>query len=66
MRVEFDEPRCDGFGFCEEVAPEVFETDDEGMLTVLMEEIPDELADKVEAATRACPVAALTLAKTQQ
>lgn len=66
MRVEFDEPRCDGFGFCEEVAPEVFETDDEGMLTILMDEIPDELADKVEAATRACPVAALKLAKTQQ
>ncbi|MBX4420592.1 ferredoxin, partial [Mycobacterium tuberculosis] len=47
-------------------APEVFETDDEGMLTILMDEIPDELADKVEAATRACPVAALKLAKTQQ
>lgn len=59
MKVEFDEPRCDGFGFCEEVAPEVFRMDDDGNLEVLMTEIPDELAEKVQAATRACPVAAL-------
>ena len=63
MRVEFDEPRCDGFGFCEEVAPEVFETDDEGTLHILMDEIPVDLAEKVEAATRACPVAALKLGR---
>ena len=61
MKVKFDEPRCDGFGFCEEVAPEVFRIDDDGNLEVLIESIPPELAEKVQAAARACPVAALRL-----
>jgi ferredoxin len=61
MRVQLDRPRCEGFGFCEEVAPEVFQTDDEGSLTILHEQIPPLLAEKVQAATRACPVAALKL-----
>jgi ferredoxin len=61
MRLQFDRSRCEGFGFCEEVAPEVFETDDDGNLTILCAEIPPELEEKVQAATRACPVAALKL-----
>lgn len=61
MRVEVDAGRCDGFGYCEQQAPEVFRLDDEGLVTLLIEEIPDELAARTAAATRACPVAALRL-----
>lgn len=61
MKLHFDEPRCDGFGFCEEVAPEVFATDDDGNLRILLDDIPPELEERVQAATRACPVAALKL-----
>jgi len=32
--VEFEEARCDGFGFCEEVAPEVFRIDEDGNLQI--------------------------------
>jgi ferredoxin len=63
MKVEFDEPRCDGFGFCEEVAPEVFRVDDDGKMWVLMDEVPAELEEKVADAARACPVAALKVAR---
>jgi ferredoxin len=44
---------------CEQAAPEVFGLDDDGFVTVLLDDIPDALAEKAEAATRACPVAAL-------
>ncbi|MEU9267123.1 ferredoxin [Streptomyces sp. NPDC048251] len=63
VHIEVDEGRCDGFGFCEQAAPEVFGLDDDGVVTVLLDEIPDELAEKAEAATRACPVAALKAAR---
>jgi len=59
MRVDVD--RCDGFGYCEQQAPEVFRLDDDGNLIIGQPEVPDALAARVEAATRACPVAALRL-----
>lgn len=61
MRVTVDTSRCDGFGYCEQRAPEVFRLDDEGELSVLATEVGDDLADAVTAAARACPVAALRL-----
>ncbi|MFD2687518.1 ferredoxin [Streptomyces phyllanthi] len=61
VHIEVDEARCDGFGFCEQAAPEVFGLDDDGVVTVLLPEIPAELAARTEAATRACPVAALRI-----
>jgi ferredoxin len=42
-------------------APEVFEVRDDDFLYVLQEEPPEELRDKVEAAVRSCPKAAITL-----
>ena len=61
IQVEVDAARCDGFGYCEQQAPEVFRLDDEGTVTLLRHDIPAELAGRVEGATRACPVAALRL-----
>lgn len=63
IHVEVDAARCDGFGYCEQQAPEVFRLDDEGTVTVLRADIPPELAARVEGATRACPVAALRLTR---
>jgi ferredoxin len=59
MRIEVDRERCDGFGFCEQAAPELVRLDDEGEPEVLTDAVLAELARKAEAATRACPVAAL-------
>lgn len=61
IQVEVDAARCDGFGYCEQQAPEVFRLDDEGTVTLVRADIPEELAGRVEGATRACPVAALRL-----
>jgi ferredoxin len=63
IQVQVDAARCDGFGYCEQQAPEVFQLDDEGTVVALLSDIPEELAGKVEGATRACPVAALRLVR---
>jgi ferredoxin len=42
-------------------APEVFEVRDDDFLYVLMEEPPEDLRGKVEAAARACPKVAITI-----
>ncbi len=61
MKVLVDRDRCVGSGSCEALAPDVFEVDDEGVLTVLREQPAEgELADVRDALT-ACPTRALTL-----
>jgi ferredoxin len=59
MRIEVDRERCDGFGLCEQTAPELIRIDDDGEPEILGDAVPAELAGKAEAAGRACPVAAL-------
>jgi ferredoxin len=57
--VNYD--RCDGQGLCADRCPEVFDLDDEDQVVVLQENPGEELRDKVEAAVRACPKAALSV-----
>lgn len=63
IRVEVERDRCEGYGFCEQSAPEVFRLDDEGELEILQHELPDERGPEAEAAVRLCPVAALRLTR---
>ncbi|MFF2812692.1 ferredoxin [Streptomyces sp. NPDC058000] len=60
MRITVDYELCDGLGQCALVAPEVFELDDDEQLVVAPDPAP-ELADKVVAAARACPVRAISV-----
>ena len=59
MRVDADRDRCEGHGLCADVAPEVFELDDDAVVVVLHEQVPPALQRKAEAGARVCPVAAL-------
>jgi ferredoxin len=61
MRIEVDRTRCEGFGMCEEVAPELYSLDEEGELRVREGELPAELEGLAAAGARVCPVAALRL-----
>lgn len=61
MRVEVDRARCEGHGVCEELAPELYQLDDDGELVILLDPVPAELARKAEAGARLCPVAALRI-----
>jgi ferredoxin len=61
MRVKVDFDLCQGHGVCEGEAPEVFELDDDGKLTLLQEEPPEELREKVLLAKKYCPTMAISV-----
>lgn len=58
--VRIDRLLCVGFGDCIDVAPDLFEFDDEG-IAILCTPLPDADAVHLRAACESCPVDALTL-----
>ena len=63
MRIELDQPRCEGHGLCEEAAPELMHLDDDGELVIDVPDVEGSRLDSAKAAVRVCPVAALRLAQ---
>ncbi|MBW2271056.1 MAG: ferredoxin [Deltaproteobacteria bacterium] len=61
MKIVVDRERCEINALCVVNAPTVFDVDDNHELQLLMENPPEELREKVEAAVRACPAKALRL-----
>ncbi len=61
MRVVVDFDQCESNALCMGIAPEVFEVRDDDLLYVLDENPPEELREKVLAAARSCPKAAITI-----
>ena len=61
MKIVVDFDLCQGHAVCEAEAPDVFEVDDEGKLTVLDGSPPEALRSEVEAAVRYCPTRALRI-----
>jgi ferredoxin len=59
MRVHVDLDACESHGQCVFAAPEVFEFDDDDVIT--WDATPDDaLREKIEQAVRLCPVEAIT------
>lgn len=62
MRVSVDASACMGHGRCYDVAPELFEDDDEGYSVVRRDGlVPGHQADAARLAARLCPERAVTL-----
>ncbi|MBE0475628.1 MAG: ferredoxin [Coriobacteriia bacterium] len=57
--VDFD--LCIGCGLCEEVCPEVFRLEDDGLAHVIDEEPDEELYGPVREAADSCPVDAISI-----
>jgi ferredoxin len=60
MRICVDRDACEANGVCVSLVPEVFELDDDDDLRILVLDVPEDLAEPVLTAVRACPKAALT------
>jgi ferredoxin len=64
MRVIANLDICQGHARCEDLCPEVFATDPiEGKIVVQVDEIPDDLIEKVRLTVRNCPEGALRIVK---
>lgn len=66
MKVEINKEACIGCGACQMIAPEVFEINDDGVSTVLTEEIEKDLEEKVNEAVDSCPTSAIKVEKNEQ
>ena len=63
MRVVVNADMCEGHAKCEMTAPEVFKVGDDDISVVLIDEVPDELKEKVDRAIRLCPRQAISWEK---
>ena len=61
MRIVVDRAKCTGLGMCEAVAPDLFEVQSDGSLTMLCDRPSDEQRDQAEEAVTSCPTEALSL-----
>jgi len=61
MKAKVDPDLCTACGLCEEIGPEIFEANEEGIAEVKLDEIPEELQDTAREAADQCPVEAITI-----
>lgn len=61
MKASIDDGRCRGHGVCTTICPEVFAMTDDGYAEAILDEVPDELADRAREAAEACPENAVVL-----
>ncbi|MGI6208977.1 MAG: ferredoxin [Anaerolineae bacterium] len=59
MKIRIERDECIGCGNCTDIAPEVFELDDEGLSTVIDPNGADE--DTIREAAESCPVDCIIL-----
>jgi ferredoxin len=59
MKLRVDSAKCDGYGRCVEIAPDLFELDEWGYASALDGEVPPDQEDLAAQAARECPVAAV-------
>ncbi|MFO7612974.1 MAG: ferredoxin [Clostridia bacterium] len=52
---------CIGCGLCEQICPEVFSMDDDGMAVAIAEEIPSASEGCAEEAAESCPTNAIEI-----
>jgi ferredoxin len=55
MKVVVDYDLCEANALCMEACPKVFRVEEDDTLTVLMDEIPEELRSQLQEAERLCP-----------
>lgn len=60
-RIIADRTACQGYANCVIAAPDYFDLDDDALVVVLRDDLPDDERKRVEEAARSCPVSALTI-----
>jgi ferredoxin len=61
MKVKVDRKLCNGDQVCTALCPEVFTIDEEGIATIQVDKVPEELEGDVVAAVESCPEQCLSI-----
>jgi ferredoxin len=61
MRINVDTDRCTGHGVCESIAEDIFEVGDDGIVHLLIEDVPESRRDEIAEAVAECPTQALSI-----
>ncbi|MCV7004106.1 ferredoxin [Mycolicibacterium alvei] len=61
MKVEADQDACIASGNCVMVSDVIFDQDDDGVVKVLVDEVPDDEIAHAREAVKLCPASALKL-----
>jgi ferredoxin len=61
MKVFVDNERCQGHGRCYVLAPDVFESDDDGYGRVISEDVPPGSEASAETGRASCPERAISI-----
>jgi ferredoxin len=61
MKIVVDRNKCSALGICESLAPELFEVQEDGSLTILDERPGEDMRAAAEAAVEGCPTEALAI-----
>lgn len=59
LKVVIDKPACCGYGICAEICPDVYKLDENGIVYVEDEIVPEGLEDSAREGAEACPQSAL-------
>jgi ferredoxin len=62
MRIDADRDACISAGNCVMSAPELFDQDDDGIVVLLADPVPDGEQEHARKAVKLCPAAALKVA----
>jgi ferredoxin len=65
MHVSIDSAKCQGHGRCAIIAADVFDVDDLGKGTVMLDPCPEEFRAEAEEAAFSCPESAITVTPAQ-
>lgn len=61
MKIVVDYTKCSSIGLCEAGAPDIFQIGPDGVLTILMDDIPEDRSIDLEQACENCPTQALSI-----
>lgn len=61
LKVVINKPACCGYGVCAEICPDVYKLDENGIVYVEDEIVPDGLEDLAREGADACPQSAIKL-----
>jgi ferredoxin len=61
MKLRVDPDKCQGHARCYGLAPEIFDVDDYGQASVIVDVVPPELEEKARLAVANCPEYAIEI-----